>query len=112
MREGLWRTKKGGQQQILKISKNPKIGSERWAKWCATVRKRFFPGEKGKDGAQIEKMLFWGLRNSLSAGKYMYHEENLRPDSILKSRSRLLFKNGPLLAKNRAVFFLFNHHTK
>ena len=49
----------------------------------------FFPGEE-RDGAQIDKMPFWGLRNSLSAGKYMYHEENLRPDSILKSTTHQL----------------------
>ena len=62
------------------------------------VRKHFFPGEKGRDGAQIDEMAFWGLKYSLSAGKNMYHAENLCPDSILKSRTHLLFKNGPFLA--------------
>ena len=59
----------------------------------------FFLGDKGRDGAQIDKMPFWGLRNSLSAGKNMYHEESLRPDSILKSRTHQLFKNGTFLTK-------------
>ena len=75
-------------------------GGRGGAQRCATVRKQFFPGDNGRNGAHIEKMPFWGLRNSLSAGKYMYHEENLRPDSILKSRSRLQFKNSPFLAEN------------
>ena len=41
---------------------------------------------------KLVKMPFWGLRNSLTAGKNMYHEENLRPDSILKSRTQQLLK--------------------
>ena len=116
MREGLWRTKKGGPnicQTNKKIQKCQKMEYGRWARRCATVRKQFFPGDNGRNGAQINKMPFWGLRNSLSAGKYMYHEENLRPDSILKSRSRLLFKNDPCLAKIESEFLLYkNHHTK
>ena len=76
-------------------------------------RKQFVRGDNGRNGAQIEKMLFWGLRNSLSAGKSVYHEENLHPDSILKSRSRRQFKNSPFLVENVSVFFsLTNHHTK
>ena len=85
MREGLWRTKKGGPKQIpekckqirnhhkksLNIQKCQKMEYGRWARRCATVRKQFFPGDNGRNGAQIEKMPFWGLRNSLSAGKYV-----------------------------------------
>ena len=92
--------KEGVQQnpkKYQKIQKCQKMEYGRWARRCATVRKQFYPGEKGRDGARIDKMPFWGLRNSLSAGKYMYHEENLRPDSILKSRSHLKFRNGPFL---------------
>ena len=70
-------------------------GGRGGAQRCA----HFFPGDNGRNGAQIHKMPFWGLRNSLSAGKYMYHEENLRPDSILKSRTHQLFKNAQFLTK-------------
>ena len=129
MREGLWRTKKRGsntnpktsqtikrnpnklkeipnnQKESQQIQKCQKMEYGRWARRCATVRKQFFPGDNGRNGAQIGKMPFWGLRNSLSAGKYMYHEENLRPDSILKSRSRLLFKNDPFLANIVSIFY-------
>ena len=67
----------------------------------------FFPGEKRRDGAQINKMSFWALRNSLSAGKNMYHEENLHPDSTLKSRTQLLLKSSLLLTKNVSDFLIF-----
>ena len=63
-----------------------------------------FPGDNSRNCAQIKKMPFWVLRNSLSAGKHMYHEENLHPDSILKSRSPLQFKNSPFWGKNVSVF--------
>ena len=77
------------------------------------VAQAFFPGIQGRDGAQNYKMPLWGLRNSLSAGKNIYHEENLRPDSILKSRTRQLIKDSPFLAKIVSDFVLYtNHHTK
>ena len=115
MREGLWRTKKGGPNKSKKLQESPRksknVKKKIWeageavrngAQRCATVRKQFFPGDNGS--AHIKKMPFWGLRNSLSAGKYMYHEENLHPDSILKSRTRLLFKNCPFWAKTVSDF--------
>ena len=83
MRDGLWKTKKSDP----KISKK---GSGRCTRMVRNGAQPLFPGEKMRDGVQIDKMPFWALRNSLSAGKNMYHEENLCPDSILKSRSRLL----------------------
>ena len=94
-----------GPSKSKNIQECQKMGSGRWARRCATARKHFFPVEKGRDGAQIDKMLFWGLRNSLSAGKNMYHEENLRPDSMLKWRSHQLFKNVPFWAKYVSAFF-------
>ena len=68
MREGLWRPKKGGPNKSQEVPRNPNKSNKvkkcqrmehgRWARWCATVRKQFFPGDHGRNGAQIEKMPF------------------------------------------------------
>ena len=68
------------------------MGSGRCARVVHNGVQAFFLGEKGRDGAQIDEMQCWGLRDSLSAGKNMHHEENLRPDSISKSKTYALFK--------------------
>jgi len=83
MREGLWRTKKGGQNKSKLIPKKPKMlknGIWEVGEAVPDGAQAFFPGDNGRNGAQIQQMPMLGLRNSLSAGKYMYHEENLRPD--------------------------------
>ena len=98
LEEGLWRTKKG-------VNKCQKMGSGRCARMVHNGAQAFFPGKKGRDGAQIDKMPFGVLRNSLSACKKMFHERNLRPDSILKSRPHVLFQNGPCLRKIVPDFF-------
>ena len=95
---------------------NPELSKMASGRWAGAVRngaQGFFPGERGRDGAQIEQMPFWGLRKGLSAGKYIYHEESLDPDSILKSRTNQVFKHGPFLANIvNDLFCLKNRHTK
>ena len=51
------------------VSTCQKMSSGRCARIVRNGAQRFFPGGKGTDGAQIDKMQFWAFRKGLSGGK-------------------------------------------
>ncbi len=58
MREGLWRTKKGAPNISKTNPKSPKMSKTGMWEVGEAVRKQLFPGDNGRNGAQIRKNPF------------------------------------------------------